>query len=67
MEGRRFAFGRYRRGDHYEPFVCLWGTEQEFRDPNADDHDIYTERNTFLWCWWRTPSLPADSSEGAEG
>ena len=60
MEGQRFAFGRYRRGNRYEPFVCLWGTENEFRNPDADDHELYTENGVSIWCWWRTSEPPGE-------
>jgi hypothetical protein len=54
MNGRRFAFGRYRRGDAYEPFVCLWGTEREFKScAPLSEHKQYTSDNGFLaWQWW---------------
>ena len=54
FEGMRFAFGRYKTGDEYEPYICLWGTEAEYQAHTVDEHEIYCDENNVLkWHWWR--------------
>ena len=57
LDGQRFAFGRYRRGRSYEPFVALWGTEDAFLYRGEDFEERMFEEphcidGKYSWTWW---------------
>jgi hypothetical protein len=35
LDGMRYTFGLYWTGDEMEPFVYLWGTEEDFGSSEA--------------------------------
>lgn len=58
LDGMRWAFGLYWRGDEMEPFVELWGTEEAYRAAGSLEHDDmeWPESDAvdgyFPWTFW---------------
>lgn len=46
LDGQRWAFALYWRGDKMLPFVELWGSEEEYRAAgNGQEWDAYCKTN----------------------
>ena len=44
LDGMRYAFGLYWRGDEMEPFAELWGTEETYRMAKTDQWNEWSEK-----------------------
>lgn len=62
LDGQRFAFARYEgRTD----LLGLWGTEEEYRDPDAEFPDgPHVVDGTLPWMFWSTAVATQRSESG---
>lgn len=52
LDGMRYAFGRYWRGDELAPLVCLWGTEEFYHNADAEWPGPECVDGYFFWEFW---------------
>ncbi|MEW6016456.1 MAG: hypothetical protein AB1760_00115 [Pseudomonadota bacterium] len=52
LDGLRYAFGLYWRGDFQLPLLNMWGTEDEYRDGRTFDGPDVVD-GTLPWAFWR--------------
>ena len=58
LDGMRYAFGRYWEGDSVRPFVCLWGTEAFYHDPDEPWPGPECVDGYFVWQFWHAVPEP---------
>ncbi len=54
LDGQRFAFGLYWSGDRMQPFVSLWGPEQNYRERDNEkwERSPCEKEDGMYWTWW---------------
>ena len=54
LDGMVYGFGRYRDENGYTDYVCLWGPEQNYREPDTDKWipDPQVVDGWLPWSWW---------------
>lgn len=54
LDGTRAAFALYWNGDEMQPYVALWGSEAEYRDPDKAWPGAWCDADGyFRWQTWR--------------
>ena len=52
FDGGKYAFGLYYTCGKFEDFICLWGSEREYKNPECDDMKDTLVDGGFPWIWW---------------
>lgn len=56
LDGLKYHFGLYSTGEKMENFVCLWGSEEEYRSKQVStmENDPACVDGAYPWAWWET-------------